>query len=489
MANSTILQLPQVFALNGSEQVPVVSYLGADPAEPVTVRVASSLLSSGPASSVQDANTIYAGPTSGSAAAPAFRALVDADIPDVLSLTTLTVSGTATVGTLTQTGTIAANLFMAGPTTGSAAAPAYRALVNDDIPSTLSLASLTLSGTLGVTGAATVGSLGTIGAVSAGTLAATGAITGGSATISGAVSGTTGAFPSGLTAGATTVTGTCAATTFSGSGASLTNVPYASLSGTGAANSVHFNSALNTPSTIASAASAVLVTNSSGVPSFSSTLPAITLATGTTSIAPATYVAGTNLGTAVAGSVEYDGKAQYFTPAATNRGVVQAVHFLSLSSDQTGTDGGGFGQNVFAGSGANTITLPGSTTYFFEGCYQIDTTGTNSRTFQVGFGGAATLTSIRYTVVVTNGTTSSIQAPTVTTLTSATLTTVTGSVSAASNNTVWIRGMVRVNTGGTFTPQFGYSSLPGAAPSIRANSFFRMHAVGSNTVLNVGQWS
>lgn len=48
----------------------------------------------------QSANKVFAGPTTGSAAAPAFRSLVDADIPTTLSLTTA--SSLVTVGTITS---------------------------------------------------------------------------------------------------------------------------------------------------------------------------------------------------------------------------------------------------------------------------------------------------------------------------------------------------------------------------------------------------
>ena len=133
--------------------------------------------------STASANNVFAGPTTGSATTPAFRALVAADIPSLnyapqttgtsllygnnaggfsnatvstglsfsggtlsntgvtsvgLSLPnifTVSTSTVTTTGTLTATlSTTSANNVFAGPTTGSATTPAFRALVAADIP-------------------------------------------------------------------------------------------------------------------------------------------------------------------------------------------------------------------------------------------------------------------------------------------------------------------------------------------------------------------
>lgn len=97
----------------------------------------------------QAANKVYAGPTSGGSAVPTFRLLVASDIPSlpygsgtVTSITvtvpsflsvapaTITTSGTFAFSLATQ----AANVVFAGPTTGAAAAPTFRALVAADFP-------------------------------------------------------------------------------------------------------------------------------------------------------------------------------------------------------------------------------------------------------------------------------------------------------------------------------------------------------------------
>lgn len=109
----------------------------------------------------QSANLVFAGPSAaGPAAAPSFRSLVVADLPATvlttsstinisqLSASAITINGDGTIlsspGSTALGGTAAfafnsqsANLFLAGPTTGSAATPTFRAIVSGDLSSGL----------------------------------------------------------------------------------------------------------------------------------------------------------------------------------------------------------------------------------------------------------------------------------------------------------------------------------------------------------------
>jgi len=98
----------------------------------------------------QSANLVFAGPSSGAAAKPTFRALVPADLPNsgpgsgtvtsvglALDSGLYTVSGSPVTGAGTLTGTLntqSANLVYAGPTSGGATKPSFRALVSADLP-------------------------------------------------------------------------------------------------------------------------------------------------------------------------------------------------------------------------------------------------------------------------------------------------------------------------------------------------------------------
>lgn len=147
---TSILNLPVATSLSGAEYAPVVQGGTTKRAQVSAFDLTGTL-----PGSAQTANTVLAGPTTGAAAQPTFRAVVNADIaPAGAALTktddtnvTLTLGGapaTALVNavslTLGWTGQLAvsrggtgaatasANTAFMGPTSGGAAAPSFRAL-------------------------------------------------------------------------------------------------------------------------------------------------------------------------------------------------------------------------------------------------------------------------------------------------------------------------------------------------------------------------
>jgi hypothetical protein len=211
---------------------------------------------------------------------------------------------------------------------------------------------------------------------------------------------------------------------------------------------------------------------------------------GTVTYAPMVYTSGTNLTTAAAGAMEYDGKVFYGTGQAGQRGVMATQHFIILTTDYVGSDVS-TAQQVFNSPAGGIITLPASTSYFLEGIYYITrAAGTTSHTLSTLFALGGTLTSIAYTADTTSTTGNTLGAVSRIYATAATATVVTAaSTSATENITVVIRGVVRTNTAGTFTPQIQYSAAPGGAPTILTNSYLRLFPIGTNTVASVGNWS
>ena len=101
----------------------------------------------GTGAALTTSNFVFAGPSSGSPAAPSFRALTTADISGLSSGSVssvalalpsiMTVSGSPVTSTGTLTGTLttqAVNAIFAGPSSGAAAAPTFRSLTTADIP-------------------------------------------------------------------------------------------------------------------------------------------------------------------------------------------------------------------------------------------------------------------------------------------------------------------------------------------------------------------
>lgn len=168
-------------------------------------------------------NTVLAGPLSGADAQPTFRGLTSADLPSGTGTVTsvglvlpniFNLSGSPVTTSGMITATLAnqnANLFFAGPSSGSATTPSFRAIVNGDLPG---------SGALTVNGVSIA-------------LGAGGTITAAATSI---VPGTT-TIPSG-----------------------------------GTPNGLLYDAA-GTLGNLATAANGVLITNGSQVPSISSTLP------------------------------------------------------------------------------------------------------------------------------------------------------------------------------------------------------------------------
>lgn len=227
----------------------------------------------------------------------------------------------------------------------------------------------------------------------------------------------------------------------------------------------------------------------------------VTLAAGTTTQAPLVYTSGTNLTTAAAGSTEFDGKVFYQNALASSRQVSDNEQFVIAIADETpynntGLDAATTPTAVFTTPTNGTLTVGGTTTYQFEGCYRLSNTGTTSHTWATLFGGTATLTGIFYTVQAYTGTTSGATLTAVSgeQVSAATATTVTAaSTSATEFVTIWLRGFVQINAAGTFIPQMQASARPGATGTpgvtIKAGSFFRMWPVGTNAVTSVGNWS
>jgi hypothetical protein len=162
---------------------------------------------------------------------------------------------------------------------------------------------------------------------------------------------------------------------------------------------------------------------------------------------------------------------------------------VMLASDYTLSDVN-TAQAAFNATTNGAYTVLGNTTYEFEAVYLITNTGTTSHTWAVLFGGTATFTSLAYLAQAHTSTGNALTAASEIYATAATATVVTAaSTSATENVTVKLRGLMRVNAGGTLIPQVKLSAATGGTEKMLANSFFRCWQIGNGSIATVGSWS
>lgn len=188
---------------------------------------------------------------------------------------------------------------------------------------------------------------------------------------------------------------------------------------------------------------------------------------------------------------EFDGGAMYETPYVGNRATLNTFHWQSLTSNFT-LQNVTTVQPAFNATTNGAITVPGNTSFFFEGVYLITNTGTTSHTWSILFGGTATLNQGSMIVSGLSATGSAPAAGSLqgyTTTLGTALVVTAASVSATENVTVFIEGRVNINAGGTFIPQLQLSAAPGGTQTMLAGSLFAMWPLGPGQPTFVGQWS
>lgn len=175
------------------------------------------------------------------------------------------------------------------------------------------------------------------------------------------------------------------------------------------------------------------------------------------------------------------------TATLPSMGAQPNVQFTALTTDFTGSNSS-TAQPVFSAA-QDTFTLEASTSYEFEAEYHISrSAGTTSHTVSLLFGGTTTFTSIGYLAQVTNPSGNSLAAVQQIWISAATATAITAAnTSATEDIVVKLKGRMRINAAGTVIPQFKYDAAPGGAPTIKANSAFKIWRIGSDTVASSGR--
>ena len=243
------------------------------------------------------------------------------------------------------------------------------------------------------------------------------------------------------------------------------------------------------------------VVSSSGSVIAASINAPLTPPAGTSSTAPVTLAAGSLLTTPVAGTMEKDASVFYATPtegsSGAQRAVISTPHFITVPTGGRTLTQNTSAQSVFNNPTNGSIQLDATTTYEIEGLYVITNTAAPSvdHYINVLFGIGGSLVSINYLADVTTSSGSPSAGATTVSRSHSTVTTavqITPSNTTTSNETVTVhlRGIVRTNAAGTFTPQIQYgNNAPTGTSVVTADSWFRIAPLGTSGVVSVGNWS
>ena len=219
----------------------------------------------------------------------------------------------------------------------------------------------------------------------------------------------------------------------------------------------------------------------------SPTITGAALSAGTITVAPVNFTSGTNLTTATAGAIEYDGKVFYGTPQSAQRGVIPGQQFYRLNANLLRLDSTAVQSILGVG-----VTLSSSTVYAFHFFYIFTRSGgaATSHTFSLLYGGTATLNNILYTVARDQDTAlPGGGQPLIYGTNVATATNIDASSTTSTTQIQFGHGTVSINAGGTFIPQFQLSATNGAAYSTLAGSYFSIYPIGEAGIVNVGTWA
>ena len=216
----------------------------------------------------------------------------------------------------------------------------------------------------------------------------------------------------------------------------------------------------------------------------------VTTIAGTASIAPINLTSGTNLTTATAGAVEYDGTALYMTPFGTSRGYVPATQIQMLTTAYTLTSQTA-AQKLLNATTNGAVTLAVGL-YEFECQYFLLAMSATAGSFGFALGGTATITQQWQSwaskgnataTTITSGSTNSVY----TTINTAANTTLTGSSTTVGGG-AFIKGFIRVTGAGTVIPQV--SLTVASAATVQPGSYFKITPVNAtSTTTTIGNWS
>jgi hypothetical protein len=207
---------------------------------------------------------------------------------------------------------------------------------------------------------------------------------------------------------------------------------------------------------------------------------------GTAAAAGFTVTGGVLTTSAAAGDFENDSVVPYFTPIALERGVLQSEQFITVQGGTRTLASQTAAQKIFGTPTNGALTVGGSRSYWFEGYVTLSAMSATSGSFGFAFLGTATFTTIGW---VSEGVKAALATAAATQQTANATAANTTIVTATTNTVGWfyVKGLMRINAGGTIIPAVSLGIA--AAAVVGQDAWFRIRAIGTNTVASVGNWS
>lgn len=214
------------------------------------------------------------------------------------------------------------------------------------------------------------------------------------------------------------------------------------------------------------------------------------LSAGTSSKSPLKFTpTGAVLETSpTAGDVEVDSNSiHYGNTGDTNyRGVIPMEQFLMMLGTRSLTSTTSL-QALFGGTTPDTLYVKGSTTYFFECLFYLS--GMSATSGNCGFNiiGAGTATFSSASFYVTGFDSSNLTSAATGTGVYVNTSSTTNNIVAGATGTSFaalIKGVIRVNSGGTIIPSINLTTA--ASATVNNNSYFKITPIGDNGVVYAG---
>ena len=197
---------------------------------------------------------------------------------------------------------------------------------------------------------------------------------------------------------------------------------------------------------------------------------------------PVAVGSNTLLATPLAGDLEYDGEALYFSPVAGVRGVVPVYQCSRVTASGGVSLANGTSAQSFLPPGAQNFPVQAGAIYRFRAKVLLNTGNSNSRTVSSLFapGGGAAYSWISYsTKAYGSASMGNMNFDWVSVMNASSARTMT-----SFNSYVWyelqMEGEFVMSSGGTIQPQIQFSAAPGGTNVSMQGSYFELYTYGYN---------